>query len=118
KCVFVARLLFGSEFALRMSVEISPITSQREHEQQLGVHAGRGNATRAEMLDGRVEGFTEEHEPILVVVRRSPYVVRKCMVRRPFVRGTLLSRSERVQHLPPCLQECAPFPRGSAASRQ
>src|SRR5439155_9466523 len=62
--IVITGLLFGSEFALGMSVEISPIASEGEHEQQFGIHARRRDVGQVQALDCRAEGFTEKHEAI------------------------------------------------------
>ena len=69
--IFVARLFFLSQFALGMSVEIRAIAAQREHEQQLGIQARRGNVGGIQALDGTGKSLTETHK--LILSRRTTY---------------------------------------------
>src|SRR5579871_4231999 len=48
---YIARLLLGSKFPLRMRKQVSPITIESEHEQRLRVQAGRRNAFCAQTGD-------------------------------------------------------------------
>ena len=56
---FVSRLFFSSEFALRMSIEVGSVTTEREHEQKLSVHARGWNVCDGEAMNRRVEGLAE-----------------------------------------------------------
>lgn len=58
---FVARLLAGGEFALGVSVEISTVAVESEHEEELGVQARGGDVVRGEAGDGGGEGRLQLH---------------------------------------------------------
>ena len=57
----VAALLVGREFALGMSMEISAVAFQGEHEKQFGIHARRGNICSGEAGYGGGESVAEDH---------------------------------------------------------
>src|SRR5215467_1544498 len=62
--IVITSLLLYSQLTFRMPVEIGSIAPQREHEQQLGVHAGGREVGRFQSLDRRSQGFAQGHRPI------------------------------------------------------
>jgi hypothetical protein len=61
--VVVAELLLRGKLAFGVSIKISTVTIQNEHEQRLGIQARRGNLLRGEVNDGGTESFAERHSP-------------------------------------------------------
>jgi hypothetical protein len=49
----VTGFVFGSEFALGMSVQIGAIDAEDKHQQHLGVHARRADVGRFQTIDCR-----------------------------------------------------------------
>lgn len=60
----VTGLLFLRQFAFGVGVEIRPVAVEGEHQEQLGVEAGRGDVVCGEACDGGLEGFAEWHVKI------------------------------------------------------
>ena len=58
---FVSRSFFRSEFALGMRVEVGTIGAEDEHEQHLGVHAGRAHVGSVETFDRGRERLLQLH---------------------------------------------------------
>src|SRR5277367_5410712 len=62
KNVIVASRFVGTEFPLRMRIEISPVATEREHDEEFRVHARRRNERRSQLLNRRVQGLAKLHE--------------------------------------------------------
>ena len=60
----VALRFVGSEFPLRMGVEIGAVAIEREHDEEFRVQARGGNLGGGQPLDGGIQGLSKSHESI------------------------------------------------------
>src|SRR5258708_32559264 len=70
--IVIAAHFIRVKFAFWMGVNKGPVAVEREHQQQLGIHAWRGNIFRAETRDSRTQNLFELHMII------SPHEFEKC----------------------------------------
>jgi len=67
--LLVALDLVGGQIALRMTVDVSAIHSEYEHQKRLGVQARRANVGRFKLLHGRRERLLQLHGEVMTARR-------------------------------------------------